>query len=191
LARITEEESLTSISKECGITEGTGRNWRKKYLELGKEAKRQTRQRSKVLRRKSRVSKEICKFLVSKENPVRKDGYKVQIKYHNLPVGKRQLQRKLREHTKGSRIYKCAFIKKQISAKNKKEREVYSEKHLYDPLFRFFDHIVFTDEAHVDPIAQRQGEILREEGTRDDPDNIEERPPLKGVRFHIAAWISW
>lgn len=32
---------------------------------------------------------------------------------------------------------------------------------------------------------------LREEGHRDDPENIKERPPLKGVRFHIAAWVSW
>jgi len=102
-------------------------------MELGEEAKRQTRQRSKVLRRKSRVSKETCKFLVSKENPVRKDGYEVQIEYHNLPVGKRQLQRKLREHTKGGRIYKCAFIKKQISAKNKKERR-YTARGTYTTL---------------------------------------------------------
>lgn len=32
---------------------------------------------------------------------------------------------------------------------------------------------------------------LREEGHRDDPENIKERPHLKGVRFHIAAWVSW
>jgi hypothetical protein len=62
---------------------------------------------------------------------------------------------------------------------------------LYDPLFGFFDHIVYTDEAHIDPTSQAQGMILREQGKRDNPENIEERPPLKGVRFHIAAWISW
>jgi hypothetical protein len=33
--------------------------------------------------------------------------------------------------------------------------------------------------------------VTREQRTRDLPENIEERPPLKGVRFHIAAWISW
>ena len=32
---------------------------------------------------------------------------------------------------------------------------------------------------------------LREEGHRDDPENIKERPPLEGVGFHIAAWVSW
>jgi hypothetical protein len=88
LAYITKKDLLTLISKECGITKGIGRNWRKKYLKLGKEVKRQTRQCSKVLRRKSRVSKETYKFLISKENPVYKDGYKVQIKYHNLLIRK-------------------------------------------------------------------------------------------------------
>lgn len=58
-------------------------------------------------------------------------------------------------------------------------------------LFGFFDYIVYTDEAHVDPTSQAQGRVTREQGTRDNPENIEERPPLKGVRFHIAAWISW
>ena len=40
-------------------------------------------------------------------------------------------------------------------------------------------------------MAQARKRITREEGTRDDPENIEERPPLKDVRFHVAAWISW
>lgn len=31
---------------------------------------------------------------------------------------------------------------------------------------------------------------LREERHRHDPETIEERPPLQGVRFHIAAWVS-
>jgi len=63
----------------------------------------------------------------------------------------------LREYTRSSKFYKYAFIKKQISAKNRGEREAYSERYLYDSLFRFFDYIVFTNEAHVDPTTQRQG----------------------------------
>jgi hypothetical protein len=47
--------------------------------------------------------------------------------------------------------------------------------------------MIYTDEAHVDPTSQAVGDILREQGTRDLLENIEERPPLKGVRFHIAA----
>jgi len=87
--------------------------------------------------------------------------------------------------------YKCAFVKKVISAQNCASRAIYGQTHLYDPLFGFFDHIVYIDGAHIDPTSQAQGMVLREQGKRDDPENIEERPPLKGVRFHIAAWISW
>ena len=108
-----------------------------------------------------------------------------------MPIGKRQLQRKIKQYTNGGRQYLYAFIKKQISAKNKGTRAQYGQDHLYDPLYGFWDHIVFTDESHIDPTSQAQGRVTRERGKRDAPENIEERPPLKGVRFHIAAWISW
>ena len=78
-----------------------------------------------------------------------------------------------------------------MSAKNLDARTLYGNKHVYDPLFGFFDHIVFTDEAHIDPTSQCVGDVLREQGTRYDDENIKERPPLKGVRFHIAGWINW
>jgi hypothetical protein len=61
---------------------------------------------------------------------------------------------------------------------------------MYDPIFGYFDYIVFMDEAYVDPTLRAQGRVLREQGSRDRPENIEEREPLKGVRFHIAGWIS-
>ncbi|PQE31110.1 phosphoribosylformylglycinamidine cyclo-ligase protein [Rutstroemia sp. NJR-2017a WRK4] len=173
LAREGNSKAVRTIAKECCIAESTARKWRQQYLDMGEEAKRHTRARSKVLGHNSRVTKSICKILVSpSKNPVRKQPLEAQIAYHKIPVQKRQLQRKLKEHTK-------------------KDRTVYGNEHLYDEVFGFWDHVVFTDEAHIDPNAQSQGRVLREQGTRDRPENIEERPPLKGVRFHIAAWISW
>ncbi len=62
-------------------------------------------------------------------NLVRNQPYEAQITYHNIPVKKRQLQYKLREHTNSGRIYKAAFVKKEISTKNKEERESYGEEH--------------------------------------------------------------
>ena len=183
---------LTRISKKCGISESCGRKWKEIWQNEGDEGKRHPRQRSKVLGRNSQVTKSMCKMLCSpSRNPVRKQPYEAQIAYHKLPVKTRQLQNKLREYTKRGARYKCAFVKKVISNKNKEEREKYGNDYKFKPLLDFFDHIVFTDEAHVDPISQAQGRVLREQGTRDLPENIEERPPLKGVRFHIAAWISW
>ena len=55
-----------------------------------------------------------------------------------------------------------AFVKKVISAQNHIAREKYGDTYLYDPLFGFFDHIVYTDEAYIDPISQVQGRITRE-----------------------------
>ena len=97
------------------------------------------------------------------------------------------MQRKIKEHTKGGGRYKCAFVKKVISDKNKEGHQKYGNQHVFKALFDFFDYIVYTDEAHIDPTSQAQGRVTREQGTRDLPKNIEERPPLKGIRFHIAA----
>ncbi|KAG9239930.1 hypothetical protein BJ878DRAFT_546808 [Calycina marina] len=51
-------------------------------------------------------------------NPIRKRPPDNQIAFQDLPVKKRQLQPKLKEHTKGGAMYKAAFVKKIISAKN-------------------------------------------------------------------------
>ena len=192
LAKNGASKSLRRISADCSISEACGRKWKKQLEELGPIAKRKTRQRSQILGRNSKVTKSMCKTLVSPtKNPVRKQPYEAQIQYHKLPVKKRQLQYKLKEYTKGGGRYLCAFVEKVISNKNKQNREKYGNNHIYDSLFEFFDHIVYTDKAHIDPTSQAQNRVLREQGTHNDPENIEERPPLKGVRFHIAAWISW
>ena len=79
----------------------TGARWLKQRDKIGSPTHRKTRQRSKVLGRRSRVSKETCKMVVSpRRNPVRDQPYEAQIDYHNLPIKPRQLQRKLKEHTK-------------------------------------------------------------------------------------------
>jgi hypothetical protein len=71
-----------------------------------------------------------------------------------------------------------AFVKKVISFKNKAKREDYGHDYVYKSIFGFFDHIVYTDEVYIDPISQAQGRVLREQGTRDNLENIEERPLL-------------
>ena len=37
----------------------------------------------------------------------------------------------------------------------------------------------------------RAGGILCERGTRNDPDNIQQRPQRIDVKLHIAAWVNW
>ncbi|KAL5322950.1 hypothetical protein ACEPPN_007475 [Leptodophora sp. 'Broadleaf-Isolate-01'] len=96
-------------------------------------------------------------------NPVRDQHYDAQIEYHNLPVKQRQLQRKLKEHVKARR-FKMAFVKKQVSEKNKEERVTYGEEHVGKTIEDFWSCITFTDEAHHDPNSQPVGYILRQEG---------------------------
>ena len=60
-----------------------------------------------------------------RRNPVRDQPYEAQIDYYNLPIKPRQLQRKLKEHTKGGQRHKQAYIKKELSAGNLKLRENY------------------------------------------------------------------
>ncbi|KAH6721846.1 hypothetical protein BKA61DRAFT_700793 [Leptodontidium sp. MPI-SDFR-AT-0119] len=44
---------------------------------------------------------------------------------------------------------------------------------------------------HVNPSSQAVGDILREEETRYDDENIIERLPKEGSKFHVAGWVSW
>jgi transposase len=111
LARSSGSKSLRQISADCKISEACGRKWKEQLEEIGSLAKRKTWQRSQVLGRKSKVTKSMCKMLVSPtRNPVRKQPYKAQISYHKIPVKRRELQRKLKEHTKGGGRYMCAFV---------------------------------------------------------------------------------
>jgi hypothetical protein len=184
--------SFRQLCRNEDVDEGTGRYWLRQRRNLGHLAMRRTRKLSDKLGMKSKVTKTMCKMLVDPtQNPVRDQLYEAQITFHNLPIQKRQLQRKLKEYTCNARRYKMAFVKKQVSVKNKEGRVTYGEKHKDDTIDEHWSHIVFTDEAHIDPKSQRVGEILREEGHRYDDKNIMERVEREGIAFHVAAWISW
>jgi hypothetical protein len=60
----------------------------------------------------------------------------------------------LKRYTKEGGRYKCAFVKKTISFKNRQNKGTYNNDYVYDSLFGFFDYIVYTDKAHVDLTSQ-------------------------------------
>ncbi|KAG9236379.1 hypothetical protein BJ875DRAFT_230041 [Amylocarpus encephaloides] len=105
-------KSFRQICRDEGVNHCTGLRWKRQRENIGALALRTTRGTSKKLGRRSKVTTAICKMLVNPQNPVRDQLYEAQIAYHNLPVQKRQLQRKLKEHTQGARRYKMAFVKK-------------------------------------------------------------------------------
>jgi hypothetical protein len=42
----------------------------------------------------------------------------------------------------------------------------------------------------MDASSQSIGHILREQGHRTDPENIQERREKRGIKFHIAGWCN-
>lgn len=84
-----------------------------------------------------------------------------------------------------------AYVKKKISTPNRRKRTIYGQDNQYKTIRGFWQYIFFTDEMHLDPLSTAQGSILREEGTRTDPDNIQERGEKTGVKLHCAAWVTW
>jgi hypothetical protein len=128
----TRETGVTvrSICKKTKTTTPTGRRWLKQRAQLGSPALRRTRKLSDRLGRKSRISEETCKMLVSpSRNPVRDQLYEAQIEYHKLPIRARQLKTRLKQTTKNGRRFKMAYVKKEISGPNKDLRVKYGEEH--------------------------------------------------------------
>jgi hypothetical protein len=124
-------------------------------------------------------------------NPVRDQLYEAQIEFHHLPIKAHQLKTRLKQATKGGRRFKQAYVKKKISARNKELRVKYGEEHKDKTVDDFWQYIYYTNEAHIDPSSMGQGYILREEGHRTDPENIQERGEKTGVELHIFAWVNW
>jgi len=111
----------------------------------------------------------------SSKNPVRDQMLEAQIEHHKLGISRRTLTRRLKVNIKRARRFKQAYVKKEISGLNYKKREDYSREHKNKIIYDFWQYIYFTDEAYINPSSQAQGYILREEGTRTDTENIQER----------------
>src|SRR5215212_9708124 len=115
-----------------------------------------------------------------KQNPIRNLGWESQIEYHHLPVSKRTLQTNLYKRTKKARRYKKARVRR-ISVKNKRERVAYGQEHRGKTVENFWQFVHFSDEAHIDPQKLGQEYVLREQGTRNDPENFQkDGPKIKG-----------
>ena len=93
-------KSVRQIAYDSKTPESTARRLLKQRENMGSLAYRTTRMKSHKLRRPSKVTKSISKMLIDlAKNPIRDQLYEAQIAYCNIPVKKRQLQRKLKKHT--------------------------------------------------------------------------------------------
>ena len=182
---------LTRIAAANKTFARQARRWLDDRRENGDQACRRTRKRSKILGAKSKVSKTKCRELVSTRNPVRDQLLEHQIQYHDLPLKKRALITQIKENTKNGRRYKMAYVRKRLSKTNKDKRLAYGQEHKRKTVKDYWHLYHFTDETHIDPSLMKTGWILREEGTRLNPDNIQEKPKKGGVQLHIAGWVNW
>ena len=184
--------SERAIAAHLNIHWKTCQKWRRQRDVLGSPAHRPTRKLSKRLGRPQKEPPKRIKMLVDpKQNPVREQTIPAQLKFHNINLGARQVSRRLKQDTKGGRKFRMTYTNKEVSVVNMKKRVDYGHEHGDKSIEDFWAYILFTDETHFDPASQRQGWVLREEGTRYDPANIQKRPQKKGVEVHAAAWVTW
>ena len=184
-------ESLRAIAKSLEVPESSARLLLRQRALLGNKAYRKLRPQSQNLGRKQTVPPETLQMLISEENPVRNQPYDRQIEFHQISIKPRSLQLRLTEHINKAQRYKQAYIAKEISVANLQHRVNYGEKYQYETIDSFWQFVFFTDEAHFDPSSQGVSRILREQGTRYNPENIQQRPELESVKLHVAGWVNW
>ncbi len=185
-----KDKTLKDIYDKEKIPERTARRWRKTQRELGNSAVRRARKQSTRLGRPFKLSDEQLDQLLAIKNPVRGEHYECQIKEFKLRVCPRTLQRAFKNRRRNAKLYKRAKVTA-IRKENKQKRITYRQENRDETLDSLWKWVHYTDEAHIDPSAQSNGSILREEGTRYEPENIAEIPKLNGVVFHVAASCSW
>ena len=191
-SKIQAYSSLRAAAKAEHIPFSTAQRWAKQRKDYGSPSLRRTRPLSNKLGRREKLSPEIYKKLVSpSRNPVRNQLYEAQIQYYNLDITKRTLQYGLKRHTRNGARYKMPYVNKKLSPKNLKSRVAYGKRHMHKKVRGFWEFVEFTDEFHVDPTELGREFTLREEGTRLNEANIQQRPKLKGIKFHVAGWITY
>lgn len=184
-------QGLRAFSRLHHFAESTTRRWIHQRSILGTPAYRRTRTLSTRLGPPLRATEAQIRMLLDDQtNPVRDEPLSVQISHHSLNIKERQLQNRLITIDK-SRLYKAAFVKDDLTDRVKALRVSYAQKHLPDTIESYWKWVVFTDEFHLDPSAQRPPRILRPQGTRYELQNIAIRPPKTGVILHCAGWVNW
>lgn len=187
-----QNESTRSICRDLHVSTPIARRWLRQRRKIGQNAYRRTRNSSLRLGRPLAITEKQLQMLISpSKNPVRNQAYEAQIAYYRIPLKKRALQKNLTTQANGSRRYKQAYIAKTISHRNRAKRVNFSKKYQGFSVYDFWQYIFFADELYIDPTSTIQGHILRPQGTRYKPENIQERGEKKGVKLYITVWINW
>jgi DDE superfamily endonuclease len=125
--------------------------------------------------------------LLQASSKVRSQPLPIQLEFHGITLSKRAVEVQLRKRRKARR-YKKAWVRA-VSKINQKKRVIHCQKYK-DENLNFWYNKHFSDEAHIDPSQSSAEWILREEGTRLNPENMQMEHFDSSFKVHIAATIS-
>ena len=178
-----------SIFERLHVPKTTGQEWlRQRRLKGPIGTKRIGKHRS---RRPKKISDATLDLLLSpSRNAVRTFPLQAQMAKFSIYTHVRTLERNLRSRKRGAKMFKQAKAG-MISEKQRRARKTYGKLHENDTIKNFWQHVFFTDEAHIDASLMDDGRILREPGTRYEPENLQQVPKPEGCSFHLAAYVNW
>jgi hypothetical protein len=182
----SDNVTVKNICEQEGIKPDRGKYWLKQRQRLDDAA---TRRKSRSGRPK-KVSTQLMDQMLDHANPVRGQPYPIQLEHFQVNASERTLQRAFAARKPRAGRYKMARIKP-LSQKNQQLRMTYGKEHKDHTVENFWQYVHFTDEAHFDPDQMFEQRILREEGTRYEPENMQTMSSMKGVKLHIACSVSW
>lgn len=188
------DEKIDDIAAQHRIHPSTGERWRKErehFRDERRVRKRKAEEEGHKLGRPWRVSNEKIKELLEDDtNPVREDPLRIQRQVNKVPLSTRALQYNL-SNREDAHLFVAAYSD-EIRPANKKIRVSYGEEHMHQPLFGFWDHVFFTDEAHFNLYEDFQRpRILRRRGERLKRGNLRTRKRVVGKgQLHFYAYVN-
>ena len=129
-------------------------------------------------------------LLDPEKNPVYGLSYEDQIVINQLPIAQaRTLKRNMigREHAHPFKRAKVSLL----TNKHKAARVQFGKDYQHETVWSHWQFVYFTDEAHFDATEIPRDYVLRREGDRYEPENVQQMPDKGGVDLHCAASISW
>ena len=112
------------------------------------------------------------------------------IKHHNLDIGPRRLPAQLINRANNAQLFKKRVVQRLKPEQLNKRK---TEGHFHKPhtVPNYWEFVNFTYEAPGDLSAEPTGQILREEGTAYEPENLQRKSDLESCNMHVAALVNF
>jgi hypothetical protein len=182
-----EHVFIKDVCKQEDVHFDRGKYWLRQRRHFGDVA---CRRRSRSDRSRKVSSDLMNQMLDPIRNPMRDQSWSAQIEHFYLDIASCTLPAAFNQRKPRASRFKEARVR-MLSNKNKQLRVQYAEKHKSHTIEDFWQRVHFTDEAHFDPDQMYEERVLREEGTRYEPENLQTMPEMKEVKLHVTASISW